>query len=104
MGFNTTLVVLDDYLFDIEKDPNFGKKLRDAISRCFCGLSHDVDYGVKIAAIHHADETVLVAVGGNCATEITATRNIPFHGSEDGQLELLKVFADKMGYKLQKKK
>ncbi len=70
MGFNTTVVVLNDALGDIEKDPNFGKKLVRAIMEVQRGKPVDVSAGCHanaalVVETHHADHDVIVAVGGN---------------------------------------
>jgi hypothetical protein len=75
MGFNATVVVLLDRMFEIEKDPDFGKKLCDAI-RFRSSFPKDVPgltrYGsaeatgqTQVIEVHHADNMVVVAVGGN---------------------------------------
>lgn len=74
MGYNTTVVVLNDALDAIASDPEFGRRLRDAITR----LRHDKpenvgahgDRGIHCNAAlvietHHADHDVTVVVGGN---------------------------------------
>ena len=75
MGFNTTVVVLNDALEDIANDPNFGKNLASAIRKISCfGGTVDVPayskYGIHsnsaiVIESHHADYDVLVRVGGN---------------------------------------
>lgn len=71
MGFNTTIVVMNDALGEIRDDPGFGRRLHDAI----VGIGgREVSAHGKVfihanAAIvietHHADHDVLVRVGGN---------------------------------------
>ena len=78
MGYNTTVVVLNDALSDIANDPGFGARLAYAIkaegpdqsnrspvtvpayagSRCFANAA-------VIVESHHADDRVLVRVGGD---------------------------------------
>jgi hypothetical protein len=76
MGFNTTVVVMNDALTDIEFDPDFGKNLAAAIRNisCFGGpinvATHSTKCGVhcnpvSVIETHHADYDVLVRVGGN---------------------------------------
>lgn len=87
MGFNTTVVVLNDALHHIAADPDFGKKLADAISRLSTvppGEQINVSAGNHCTAAyavetHHADNTVLVAVGGNYATVIHSTYGWSHH-------------------------
>lgn len=79
MGFNATVVVLLDQLHIIEKDKDFGKKLADAI-RYRASMPEHVDkpdrpgfrhFGAEatgqtqVIEVHHADNFMVVAVGGN---------------------------------------
>jgi hypothetical protein len=74
MGFNTTVVVLNDALSYIEDDPNFGKKFVDAIlslsrssnpSHVYVSAGSHCNAAAVIET-HHADYNVYVKVGGNC--------------------------------------
>ena len=74
MGYNTTVVILNDALSEIATDPEFGRRLADAIKRLRAGDPEIVAaYGKHSihgnAAIviesHHADYDVTVVVGGN---------------------------------------
>lgn len=109
MGFNTTVVVMNDALDWIAKDPKFGENLAHAILR----LSRNegpVDVpafsdkgGVHVNAAtaietHHADMHVMVAVGGNFARNFGS---VGFWADTDE--ELLRGLADKMGFRLTKK-
>jgi hypothetical protein len=69
MGLNTTVLVLNDALGQIEKDPEFGKKLAAAI-KSHGNAQVDVHAGYHCVAAtvietHHADMTAVVGVGGN---------------------------------------
>lgn len=71
MGFNTTVVVLNDALSDIEQDPDFGKKLAAAIRSVSC-YNKPIDVSAmghcnaaSVIESHHADNSVYVKVGGN---------------------------------------
>lgn len=70
MGWNTTVVVMNDALNSIEKDPDFGRKLALACLRAIDGKPHDVSAGGHVNAAtvietHHADTLVTVEVGHN---------------------------------------
>lgn len=71
MGWNTTVVVLNDALDQIEKDPLFGKKLAQAIRDLHDPKGwRDVSAGnhcnaAEVIETHHADYNVLVSIGGN---------------------------------------
>jgi hypothetical protein len=79
VGYNTTVIVMNDFLDDIAKDPEFGKKLAEAIEqhdkyRGGSGQS-DVSAGgcvnaASVVETHHADFIVTVEVGGNTAKVI----------------------------------
>ena len=79
MGLNTTVVVINDELDQIENDPNFGKNLVEAIRELPTGRKNiDVRAGncVNAASVvesHHADFDVLVKVGGNLGEIVRAT-------------------------------
>lgn len=75
MGFNTTVVVLNDALSMIENDPEFGQRLARAITELRHGQSIDVPAfsskggvhcnAAKVIETHHADYEVLIKVGRN---------------------------------------
>lgn len=111
MGYNTTVVVYNDALDSIESDPQFGRKLSEAVSK-FHTCRHD-DRPVDIpsgchanAAIvvetHHADTTALVTVGGNLGV-VQLVKSGWRHHQENEQVELLRAWADKLGYGIVKK-
>ena len=109
MGFNTTVVVLNDALPYIEEDPEFGKKLARAISEA--SLGHKVDVrasngmvshgnAAQVIETHHADGTAVVAVGGNMGVKLGSA----FVGySDDYNVDVLRALADQMGYRISKK-
>lgn len=75
MGYNTTVVVINDALDYIAEDPLFGKRLAEAIKAAGHGgavdvAAHNTRGGIHCnAAIvietHHANLDVRVRVGGN---------------------------------------
>jgi hypothetical protein len=104
MGYNTTVIIMNDGLDQIANDPLFGKKLADAIRQ----LSQRIESGSRgidvragnhcnpatVIETHHADETVLVAVGGNNAT-ILGHKFGYRHGDKEFQWDLLEDALDK---------
>lgn len=109
MGYNSTVIVMNDALHAIREDPEFGRKLAQAILTLnrHEGRGVDISAGMHCnAAIaietHHADSNTIIAVGGNCATVLGATYGT--HHEKEDQLEILKQLADKLGYSLRKKK
>ena len=105
MGWNTTIVVYNDALGDIEKDPQFGKNLAAAVSQAASGKRIDIAAGshcnaAHVVESHHADSTVVVTVGGNIGI-----KRAHVHGWRDGdelQKDLIEQWAEKIGYKLVK--
>jgi hypothetical protein len=71
MGLNTTVLILNDALGDIAKDPDFGKKLVAAIAdggKQVVISTPSFGNAATVIESHHSDNTVLIAVGGNCAS------------------------------------
>jgi hypothetical protein len=112
MGFNTTVVVMNDSLGTIAKDKDFGKKLADAISSIGMydkGATVDVSARSKLCTCcnaatvietHHADHKTLIAVGGNMG-EIVSNWAGSYTADKE---EMLRNLADNMGYSLRKKR
>lgn len=72
MGYNTTVVILNDALEDIANDPFFGKKLRDAVLKVGAPcdnqpveISCNGKDAARVIETHHANVEVLVSVGSN---------------------------------------
>lgn len=76
MGFNTTVVVLNDAVDSIRNDKDFGRKLADAIThRAVTSKPIDVSAGNHVNAAlvvesHHADELKAILVGGNYGEDL----------------------------------
>lgn len=116
MGYNTTVVLLNDCLSNIEADKDLGKKLADA-TREWWGRSArenghrfvDVSAGNAVNALcvvdtHHANEIVPVLVGGNHGwpvREIYVSSHVKVESMEE---DLLRELARKHGYNLTKKR
>tara|TARA_S200002703_G_scaffold127052_1_gene113648 strand:- start:1672 stop:2019 length:348 start_codon:yes stop_codon:yes gene_type:complete len=112
MGFNSTIVVMNDALHEIANDKDFGANLAAAVQKLSLGPKHVGKHGVDIPAgnhcnaataveSHHADGIVVVAVGGNCATVLG--RSYGNHHNEEDKLDILKQLANELGYGLRKK-
>jgi hypothetical protein len=74
MGFNSTVVVMNDALDMIRDDPQFGERLYRAVLEVGRGKPVDVSAHTKrgihcnaatVVESHHADYDVFVKVGGN---------------------------------------
>lgn len=107
MGFNTTVVVINDALDQIGADPQFGAKLAAAI-REHAGSRNRVDVSAgnhcnaaHVVETHHADRTALVSVGGNLGVPQLEYRGWRHHESEQ-QIALLTAWAEKLGFSLVK--
>jgi len=75
MGFNTTVLVLNDCLVDIEHDVGFGQKVSQAINRVTLGDPVDIPSGrsgnaAMVVETHHAGGFKIIAVGGNTAYDL----------------------------------
>lgn len=66
MGFNSVLMIMNDHLWDIEKDENFGKSVAQAI-RAYEVPREYQPYlrGARVLSVHHADNLAIIAAGGN---------------------------------------
>ena len=109
MGFNTTVVAMNDALHDIERDPDFGKKLSRAISEIF-GERDPIDVSAMghcnaatVIETHHADQTAIVTVGGNYGTLQAYSWGHSHHTAESAEKHL-REWADKLGFTLSKKR
>ena len=116
MGFNTSVIVMNDALHEISKDPNFGKNLASAVSR----LSLPPEYrggvgGVDVVAgnhcnaataieSHHADYASVVVFGGNRAHILSEAVHPSIRNKDDSEdVKYLRALAEQMGYNLRKK-
>lgn len=105
MGYNTTVVVLNDALDQIAKDQTFGKKLVDAIIsepvRTHSPHSQYVSAGnhanaAEVIESHHASYDAMILVGGN-------TGKAYLDMTDEEKLRQLKMMASTLGYRLSKK-
>lgn len=105
MGFNTTVIVLNDALHAIAEDPAFGKKLAAAVM----SLGSRDKYAATISAMnhvnaatavetHHADSFAVVAIGGNMGAVLGYGG-----GYRNTNEEILKALASSMGFVVHKK-
>lgn len=104
MGFNTAISICNDGLDQIQKHPD------DFVEGIYRRINDGGDFGVGnhagIVTVHasdHADATQLVAVGGNFSTKVHTGYYVGSHHTMDGQVALLKQWADSLGYRISKK-
>jgi ribosomal protein L37E len=88
MGYNTTIVVMNDALGYIEKDIEFGARLATAVTRGIenvAACAPDRIYGnaAIVVETHHMDSVVSVDVGGNTAVVVGSRYDPDFPGPAD---------------------
>ena len=110
MGFNTTVIVLNDGLSEIANDATFGQRLKDAVANTFVQRGNvNIPAGchansAAVIETHHADHTVLVAIGGNTGVRLASIYDRGRPNDHDSQVRLLEAFADSLGYKIKPKR
>lgn len=107
MGYNTTVLFLNDAANELERDPLAGRKIYEGIMTSQRGKQVDICLGnhvnaATVLAQHHADETQILAVGGNCGSLLY--RGWGAHHTPEHQVRLLKDMADSLGFNLVKKR
>lgn len=112
MGWNTTVVVYNDALGAIKDDPEFGRKLAEAISRRSAGIRGDDPVDVPagnhanaamVVESHHADSTAVITVAGNLGILQAQTYGWDHHTPE-GSERVLRAWAEKLGFDLVQKR
>ena len=107
MGFNTTVMLLNDRLHDIERDTTLGTQIATDVSRLGLADSYrTLQYG-KVIETHHNSSMSIVAVGHNMG--ITLGHAVIEGGDlvnalEEAKVDMLKQLADSLGYRLVKRK
>lgn len=108
MGYNTTVVVLNDALNLIMRDPAFGENLAKACAQPLLfgtkeliavpALNHV--NAAHVIETHHADRLVPVLIGGNIGKAVEDLHL----GYRDTEVAMLKALAVKHGYELRTKR
>lgn len=109
MGFNTTVIIMNDAFGDIKKHPQeFVDNLITAASNAYMQPT-DVMVGsyvnaASVIACDHADIQNIIATGGNYGTVLKKVYrgNRGHHNTED-KVELLRKLAGELGYRIAKK-
>ena len=105
MGFNTTVMLLNDRLNDIEKDPEFGRKLSQDVSLIGYPDAYRNQYYAKVIETHHNSAMSIVAVGHNMGITLGHSM-IDGHSivdePEQAKIAMLKDLASQLGYRLVK--
>lgn len=112
MGLNSTLVIINDTMPDIERDPEFGKKVAEAIrgfnvsARWPYISSGNCANVAEIVGVHHADCFTTFVVGGNTGEELgsAGSWSPQFNKikQEDRPIWYLKNPARSLGYRIVK--
>lgn len=107
MGYNTTVVVMNDALRAIESDEKFGESLARACGSLAAMEGERVDVASQghinaatVLETHHADQLVPILVGGNTGYVIEGRLHYRDYSAES----LLRMLAARLGYKLVRRK
>ena len=102
MGYNTTVIILNDHLSDIRSDLEFGQKLAHAIQESF--VESPVDMSVaKVITSQHADYETVIVMHGNTGKVLSPYANNPLRVENKDAERILTNLAEMYGYKLVKK-
>lgn len=109
MGMNTPVLIVNDAWQHIMDDYRFGRKLYDASMVATRDKPADVATGghanaAKVLSYAHADNTRLIAIGGNCTSELLSLWNGGVHHTEEAKIILLRELADSLGYSIARKR
>ena len=108
MGYNSVVMICNDAIDVIEKDPQgWWQKAWSKL----CGLSYKKSekFGYGNACNYfdavwnqHADFTGVIFVGGNCSTVFGSSFNGGRHSTEEEQIKVLKEILREKGYSIRK--
>lgn len=105
MGFNTTVLILNDRLSEIESGAKeFAKNLSLEAGGGWHSGPHPYDFHRSQSGIietHHADGTSVILVGGNTATVVGYSSGYQHHKAEH-QVRILKDMLAKFGIETRK--
>jgi hypothetical protein len=105
MGNRTVVVLYNDQTSEWEKDPLLGRKIMIGMNDAYLsrpGERANLGYG-RVVECTHADNATLAIVEGYRYNPIAHSFWRQGQKFEDTQVELLRAWADKMGYRLVKK-
>ena len=113
MGYNSAITICNDAMPEIDKDPaGWWKRTKRALHSSPCMKGEPVEYGFGghangfFAAVNkHADVHTVLAVGGNYVSVLWQGHlGNTGHHTEEQQVKLLEYLADKLGYRIVRKK
>jgi len=104
VGYNSCLMIRNDSLDQLANDPDFGRKVAEAVK----SLGHarqglvEIPSGccanaAAVIASHHADQTAIIAVGENYGVVLAHAFHVGSYSEPEGQMKMLKALADKLG-------
>jgi len=111
VGFNSLVFMCNDAIGTIDRDPKgWWKRTWESLSSGSCARGWTKEYGhgnhangFRAVWNQHADVTGIIIVGQNMAqVAFQQYGNVHFHQPE-GQVYLLRMWADSLGYHLHKK-
>ena len=109
MGWNTSLMIMNDALSNLETDRGFGKRLHSAILQMGGSPQKPIDVpigghvnGCLVIESHHADHCIPILVGGNHAWPIE--KCFVRWSAADPERQLLHALAEKHGFELSLKR
>lgn len=109
MGYNTSVLILNDALGSLKEDTTFNKRLYSAILQQGGAPSKPIELnignhvnGCLVVEQHHADHCVPILVGGNHAWLIE--KCFVRWSAADPEKSLLEALAKKWGYELSQKR
>lgn len=101
MGMNTACIIRNDFLHEIEKDAEFGKKVAAAVRYAgYDGFKHYHGQAFDVLPSSHADYAQVVIVSGNTIRRLGGYAGTYANTDE----EILRNIADSMGYRISKKR
>jgi hypothetical protein len=112
MGFCTSIVVNNDFVDEIGRDKNYGAKVCSAVLRCFGEPSPvEICHGSYAIESHHNDGIQMVLVGNGTGHRVDrgCTHLNKVEGNWERisdpavEMRLLKMLAEKHGYRLARK-
>lgn len=103
MGYNTGIMIHNDDLHEIRKDPKFGERLVEAVLAHSPGkqTTTSIVGGGCVISMSHSNEISLIAIGGNTGARLAVVSANSPSNAED-QLKALRIAAMALGYRLTK--
>lgn len=109
MGYNTSVLLMNDALEDIKSDKEFGPKLVQACAEVFQWRgkmapvrARTYENAAYVIETHHSSQTAILAMGGGYGTVLGHHYGIKHH-TPDVQLAILKDLASQLGYEIRRK-